>query len=109
MLPGYPAFGWATTQVYPARISPPRKDELTPDFLRTDIGFPLTLDFLCKKIVITSSKGIFDGSQIHGVGKYQRPEKLGKPSPVSYRRSPLQDRAWAPCFRCSLRGWLSTC
>jgi len=29
--PPYPTLGWATTQVYPARISP-LNDELTPDF-----------------------------------------------------------------------------
>ena len=34
--PPYPTLGWATTQVYPARISPDfgflQNDELTPDF-----------------------------------------------------------------------------
>ena len=37
--PPYPTLGWATTQVYPARISPDTgfPHELTPDF---PTGFP---------------------------------------------------------------------
>ena len=32
--PPYPTLGWATTQVYPARITRSRKDEPTPDYAK---------------------------------------------------------------------------
>ena len=55
MLPGYPAPGWATTQVYPARNSPDTGIPLTPEFPPkrcSDTGVPsLTPEFppLCRK------------------------------------------------------------